>query len=214
MADDTPETPTTDSAPEAAAPTPRRRASPRKASAKGAPREPKAPSKGVVTRAEEAVSRTATAVRDTVVDAEERVVRAVKPRSTKRAPARADAAKRNTGTTAPAKEPPAKRTAAKTGRGATKSTVARTTEAVGGRWATVAIAGVAAAGATAAALLTLRGSSGRNLGTTKKPIDITGSGDKGPGHGVDVHGTAHHPDGTDSTKSFQAGIADENTVPD
>ena len=65
-----------------------------------------------------------------------------------------------------------------------------------------------------AAMLTLRGSSARNLGTEKKPIDITGSGDKGKGHGVDVQGGAHQPDGTDSSASFEAGIADENTVPD
>ena len=78
---------------------------------------------------------------------------------------------------------PAKRASAKKG-------------AKGGKWGVAAIAGgLAAAGAAAAALLSLKGSTAK--GDT--PTD--------PAKG------AHQPDGADSSKSFDAGIADENTVP-
>lgn len=67
--------------------------------------------------------------------------------------------------------------------------------------------GLAAVGAAAtAALLSLRGSTPRSSAADKdaekaKPVDNTAD-------------HAHTPDGTDATKSFNAGIADENTIPE
>lgn len=79
----------------------------------------------------------------------------------------------------------------------TKKAAQRATDKVGGKWGAAAIVGgLAVAGA---ALLTLRSSSA-------KPTDPAKPG----GAGV----KAHQPDGTDSSASFEAGIADENTVPD
>ncbi|RZM37334.1 MAG: hypothetical protein EOP67_01805 [Sphingomonas sp.] len=67
-----------------------------------------------------------------------------------------------------------------------------------GKWGAAAIfSGVAVAGAAVGALLTLRGS-------TPKPAT--------PPKPKGTH--AHQADGTDSSKSFDAGIADPGTVPE
>ena len=200
MADnsDTPETP----AAEAPKPAPRRRG-PRKATAgadapapKGATtrrtpakRAPK--DEGIVAKVEDgaataaksvraAATRTATKASDTVTGTARKAataVGAVKPRSSKRA---------------------TPRSTAKGKKAAPKSTLARATDKVGGTWGAAAIAGgLAVAGATAAALLSLRSSSAKGDANTPP----------------NANAGAHQPDGTDSSKSFEAGIADENTVP-
>ncbi|MEH3037238.1 MAG: hypothetical protein PGN23_12250 [Sphingomonas adhaesiva] len=68
---------------------------------------------------------------------------------------------------------------------------------VGGKWGAAMIAGgVAAIGAAAtAAVLSLRAS------TPRQPAL------------PNFNGGAHQPDGTDASKSFEAKIADENTIP-
>ena len=76
--------------------------------------------------------------------------------------------------------------------------VAKPPEKTRGKWGAAAIfSGMAVAGAAVGALLTLRGST-RKAPTAPKP--------KG------TH--AHQADGTDSSKSFDAGIADPGTVPE
>jgi len=120
-----------------------------------------------------------------------------KPKDEAPSPVAAEATPAPTKRRAPAKPRAAKRPVAQ-GRTRKPSSVEKATDKVGGKWGAAAVAGgIAAAGAAAAALLTLRGSTRK---ATERPAN--------PG------AKAHQPDGTDSSKSFQAGIADENTVPE
>ncbi len=81
---------------------------------------------------------------------------------------------------------------------ATPAPVAKPAEKTRGKWGAAAIfSGVAVAGAAVGALLTLRGSTPKAQSAPKP---------KGK--------HAHQADGADSSKSFEAGIADPGTVPE
>lgn len=163
-------------------------------------------------RAPRASSRTkADAVKPEPASAE-----AAPRRAARKSTATADADAKPAAKPAPAKRAPAKPRAAKRQTPATKrrksdaTTAEKAIDKVGGKWSAAAIAGgVAAVGAAAAALLTLRGSNrtksaepGSTGSTTPVPLKPA------------VPSGAHTADGSDAAKSFAPGSADENSIPD
>lgn len=173
----------TDTPTEAATPATPRRRGPRKTTAPKAPStRRRAADKSIVGNAEDAVANAATAattrVKRGAAKAENAVVSAVKSVTPSADGRRKPAA--------------AKKTAANSGKAKAKGKGKR------GGWGVAAVVGgLAATGAAAAALLSLKGSA--KSGGAGKPTGTAGG--------------AHQPDGTDASKSFDAKIADENTVP-
>ncbi len=115
-----------------------------------------------------------------------------RPKSTKAAP-------KSSPKPAPKPRTPKRRkpSATATSKANAKQTAKKAVDKAGGKWSTAAIAGgVAVAGVATAALLSLRGSTPKK----DKPVKA-GKG-------------AHQADGTDASRSFEAGIADEGTIPE
>lgn len=164
-------------------------------------------------RAPRASSRT----KADAVKAEPASAEAAPRRAPRKSTATADADAKPAAKPSPAKRAPAKPRAAKRQTPATKRRKSEATSAgkaidkVGGKWSAAAIAGgVAAVGAAAAAaLLTLRGSS-RTKSAVPGSTDSTTPVPLKPA----VASGAHTADGSDASKSFAAGIADENSIPD
>jgi hypothetical protein len=179
-----------DDTPPAAAPKPPARRAPRKsAAAKSANTSSDKPATGKS-------PRKAAAADDAVASAPAKKPAAPpKPRSTKRA--------------TPAPKRPAKPKSAPAAAENTKTPVWKNKAAIAG--------GLAAVGAAAtAALLSLRGSTPKKdvVKPGAKSAHATATKDEGAAEPVDTEAQAHMPDGTDASKSFEAGIADENVIPE
>lgn len=202
MADDSSDTPTP--APTSSKPaTPRRRA-PRKTSASAASKP--------ATKRKSASEVPAPKRRGSTKRAD-----AAEPSTLEQAGEAVSAATKSVSRTAGAARKRATRAAVDTRKSATRGArsagkaASRATDKVGGKWGAAAIAGgVAAIGAAAtAALLSLRSSTPKQASLPAPKADGAAGAKTGA-----KRGGAHQPDGTDSTKSFEANIADENTVPE
>ncbi|SEM45100.1 histone H1-like protein [Sphingomonas gellani] len=209
---DTPETPAA-GADDKTAPTPRRRAAPRKTTAKDASASPKAaparraPSKrqgsdaGIVAEASDAIKTieggatkaarsTKAAVTRTAKKAEDAAATTTRKAATALGVVKPRSTKRSTNHT-----PPKRGTAAKSApraapaKGPARSGLSRTADKVGGKWGAAAmVGGLAAAGAAAAALLSIRSS------TPKADAPASPTGTKRSGKHGATNSTGTPPD--------------------
>ncbi|WP_085809570.1 hypothetical protein [Sphingomonas sp. TZW2008] len=159
-------------------------------------------------RARRAPRKTSPAKPATASSAGTPTASAPKPRRKPAAAAASDTASTTKKTAVAPPKPRSSKRATPAPKRPTRPKAAATPEKSAGWKNKAAIAGgLAAVGAAAtAALLSLRGSTPRSTAAGKdggkaKPVDNTAD-------------HAHTPDGTDATKSFNAGIADENTIPE